>query len=137
MLTASDGTFHLMQLIWQGRTAEVHARVAGAEVNPQLLQQHRDGSHFQNADTWKEFMDFFVLHISPLRNAITAERGFEQAVLLVVDAASQHTYKPDVPWLYLVGIPESMTHVFQPADQLVIPNVKQGSDREYKTWIES
>ena len=48
-------------------------------------------------------MDFFVLHISLLRNAITAERGFEQAVVLVVDAASQHTYKPDVPWLWLVS----------------------------------
>jgi hypothetical protein len=58
-------------------------------------------------------------------------------VLLVVDAATQHSYRPELDWLIYIGIPKCMTHVFQPADQLIIANLKKMSGDAYLKWIES
>jgi hypothetical protein len=38
VLTSMDGKVHLVQMIWKGKTAQVHANVA----SPILLQQHRE-----------------------------------------------------------------------------------------------
>jgi hypothetical protein len=119
-LTSADGTFHLLQLIWKGKTPEVHARVSEEEENPRILQMHREDGHFQNETTWRQFLDHFVGLVSGFRTE-------GQKVLLVVDAATQHSYRPELDWLIYIGIPKCMTHVFQPADQLIIANLKKTS----------
>ncbi len=138
-MTSACGAFHLLQIIWKGKTADVHAKVDEEKANKRIVQMHRPESHFQCAETWRGFIDHFVSYVDPLRKSIAAELGRPTEavkVLLLVDAATVHEYRPPVPWLLFAGIPPSMTHVYQPADQTIIATLKKKARASYAKWLE-
>ena len=73
ILSSLAGECPLLQLIWKGATSASHARVEAGDVNPKILQQHREKSHFQNADTFRTWMEVFVRHASGVREAVMNE----------------------------------------------------------------
>ena len=72
-----SGELHLLQMIWEGKTPQVHARVNGAP-HPKIFQQHREGSHFQDKDTWAAFIEQLKLIVKPLREKVKAEKGLAE-----------------------------------------------------------
>ena len=62
--TNAVGDIVLMQIIWQGKTLAVHVT---DERHPKIMQQHRAESHFQNADTFKEWMRRIAVHCDKVR----------------------------------------------------------------------
>ena len=73
-LSSLDGELVALQQIWKGETSAVHARVSPEEENPRIWQMHQPASHFQNAATWKLFMERFVAVMGPVRAKVIAER---------------------------------------------------------------
>lgn len=229
VLSSMDGKLHLVQLIWAGETNSVHARVRADEEDARILQQHRKGSHFQNAETFTVWMRKFVELATPIRQGVidamrsatantdvpATERTPTDTIASKADAATQTDFTaflpeallselqnlvgdakpisadlshllgraepvPDAPtapasdpappaaadaltnaddprtcvyllldaatqhvcvdytapsWVKILKIPSSLTHVFQPADQLVIPTLKTKCNAGYVAWI--
>jgi hypothetical protein len=111
----------LLQLIWKG-TERVHAEGPGSK---KILQQHRDDSHFQNADTFKVWLGKFIKIVEEDRKKLGKP---DAPAVLILDAAPQHgdpTEELKKHNIHFVEVPKKMTHVFQPADQYIICNLKK------------
>jgi hypothetical protein len=112
VLTSANGDVVLTQLIYKGKTERVHVGINHDDV----LECHREDSHFQNAATWKEWLEAFA--------GVLKKRGNHES-LLIIDAATQHSFCDTADQLRtlncsVVQVPPCQTHVFQPADQYVI-----------------
>jgi hypothetical protein len=110
-------------MIWVGSTTRCHAPLQHAI----LLQQHRPKSHFQDATTYREWFEKFVDVVKKVRE----DNGFAatEPALLIVDAAPQHAVFEELEaahHIVRVCVPKKQTHIFQPADQLVIANIRKG-----------
>jgi hypothetical protein len=135
ILSNLAGEVLCLQMIWKGKTSESHARVV--DPHPKIMQQHREDSHFQSEHTWQQYLRRLETVLSPVRQRLAVD-GVLPPALLLIDAAPQHTAVPDGlrGWLHTCNIPPKMTHVFQPADQFIIANLKQYSVSAYERWIE-
>jgi hypothetical protein len=132
ILTSCDGGVHLLQMIWIGTTARCHAPIQHAI----LLQQHRDKSHFQNTTTYREWFEKFVEVV----NKVRADNGFDatEPALLIVDEAPQHAEFQDLEeahHIVRVSVPKKQTHIFQPADQFVIANIRKGLNEKASDYL--
>lgn len=104
--------------------------------DPRIWQDHQETSHFQNGDTFERWFKKLV----PL---VVARRGDEKVpIVLILDAAEQH--KTDAVKalmkehnIIVVGIPPKMTHVFQPADQFIICNLKAYVQSAWFSYVQS
>ena len=110
-------------------------------IAPRILQQHRADSHFQDADTWTEYIKKFGELVSEVRRVVAFDRGTtveEQRALFVFDMAPQHSLGPveALGFVDVVHVPGKMTHIFQPADQFVITNLRKHSEAAYGRFIE-
>ncbi|KAJ9456630.1 hypothetical protein DIPPA_05267 [Diplonema papillatum] len=134
-----DGTFHLLQMIWEGKTDGVHARVENEHAK--IFQQHREGSHFQNRVTWKALLRKFETIVAPIREAVSQETGgdeMKKKVHLLIDHARQHELGNDdvfPDWINVHMIPRSLTHVYQPADQFIIACIKKLAVKGYNDFV--
>ena len=126
--TSAAGETVLVQIVWQGKTNQVHVD----EVHPLVMQQHREGSHFQNADTFAEWKVEMVSRIAAIRK----REGIADDVraIMFLDQAPQHS-QSDNHWI-LIDIPKKMTHVFQPADQHIIANVKKFTKCAWRGFLQ-
>ena len=128
VLTSADGTLHLCQMIWQGKTEVCHAQVDDERKNPRIFQQHQPESHFQTQLTWKKFFNEFLKVVDKVR----AEHFVDDLTpaCLIVDAAPQHLFDEEMlkqcaeKNIFVVRVPVKQTHIFQPADQFVIAVLK-------------
>eukprot|EP01063_Lacrimia_lanifica_P003704 TRINITY_DN12001_c0_g1_i1.p1 TRINITY_DN12001_c0_g1~~TRINITY_DN12001_c0_g1_i1.p1 ORF type:complete len:605 (-),score=167.86 TRINITY_DN12001_c0_g1_i1:582-2207(-) len=135
-LSCAGGELEQVQCIWQGKTDAVH--VQGVS-EPKIYQCHQPGSHFQNVVTWNAWLvDAFV----PLVRAKRAGRApADTPVCLIADAAGQHACTPETLELledeevYLRRVPAQCTHIFQPADMLVLRNLKVAMSTAWKKYI--
>jgi hypothetical protein len=131
VLTSMDGKVHLVQMIWKGKTNQVHANVG----SPILLQQHREKTHFQDATTFEEWFQRFIQIVTGLRGRL----GEDAKAALIIDAAPQHAGIEQLAAdnnIVLIQVPKKQTHVFQPADQFVIANIRKRIKSERNNWIE-
>lgn len=135
VLSAASGELLLMQLIWKGKTERSEANVE--KKHPLLIQQHREGTHFQNSDTFEEWFQHFI-EIADLRRV---GRGGTLPVCLILDSATQHTFEGmddlcDEHNVHIVTVPPGLTHCFQPADQYIIAGLKQKTRAAWLQYIE-
>ena len=141
VMTSMAGEVSCLQLNWRGKTADVHAKVENP--SDKIFQSHRPESHFQNCSTWRSFIEFFLQKLVPIRQSVQQACGLAALppVLLLSDRAPQHTavktmFPATAEWLHEMAVPPAMTHVFQPADMLVIAHLKQRASLEYAKWLE-
>ena len=61
----------------------------------------------------------------------------EYCVYILLDAATQHTLDASKApkWILILTVPPSLTHIFQPADQTIISNLKSKCNKFYFEWI--
>jgi hypothetical protein len=127
VLTSASGEVLLTQFIYKGKTERVHVGVNQNDV----LECHREDSHFQNMDTWNEWLGAFA--------GVLKRRG-DQKSLLIIDAAPQHALNDTKDELLrhncgVVQVPPAQTHVFQPADQYIIKAIKEKSRSAWDEWL--
>ena len=124
-----------MQLIWRGKTDQV---LASPEIaHPKILQQRQPSSHFQNTDTFAEWITEFISVVSTVRTQ--HELPVDEPALLILDAAHQHGGHVDILAennIEVATIPKKQTHCFQPADMFVIAGLKQGVKRAWASHVE-
>jgi hypothetical protein len=123
--TAANGDIVLMQFVYKG-TPRVY--VEGYADNENVLQCCNVESHFQTAATFKEWNDRFM------KLANKRKTDPSQQILLIIDQARQHVPQA-AEGLRVVKVPPAQTHIFQPADQFIIANVKKKAEEEFKRWI--
>jgi D-lyxose ketol-isomerase len=130
VLSSMDGKIHLLQIIHKAKTGRVHVEL---EDDSKIIQQHREDSHFQNEQTWRVWLDYFVKIVNRIR-----QDDQDQQAILIYDSATQHS----VTSTYLepkridcICVPPKMTHIFQPADQFVISNLKATARKIYNDQI--
>jgi hypothetical protein len=133
--TSADGAFRFAQMIWEGKTARSHALVKSEHMSPLIVQHHNPNSHFQIRETFKEWMERFLVQ------AVRRRGNTDDVIVLVLDRAKQHTYvgmDDDLAAAKcrIVLIPPAMTHVFQPADQLIIPTVRENIVKHSERYLE-
>jgi hypothetical protein len=130
VLTSMSGQLHLLQVIHKGKTAQVLVKAQ----HPRLVQHHRGESHFQDANTFRQWVSHFKTVVAKARAAAGLDPT-EKAVL-IIDAAAQHCIEETQAELAkihcdVVQIPPKTTHVFQPADQFIIANVKAVANNKF------
>ncbi len=135
ILTSADGEAHLLQMIWKGKTARSAARNEG-EDDPMIMQQTQPDSHFQTAETFREWFMRFV----EIARARALPRG-NVPICLILDAARQHHFDEMEEIcmennIAIVGIPPGLTHAFQPADQFIISGLKAKVHSAWNKFVE-
>jgi hypothetical protein len=116
--TAANGDILLMQLVHKG-TPRVY--VEGYADKEKALRCCNAESHFETAATFKEWNDRFM------------EAGQQKEV--GPKSASTADYRAGAPTQAVVKVPPAQTHIFQPADQFIITNVKTKAEEEFKRRI--
>jgi len=137
VLTSADGHLHNMQMIWQGKTE----RSCAEAVTPddRIWQCFREDSHFQNAETWSTWMTKFIEVVVEQRKRL--DLNVDVPACLIADAAPQHAVTTQQAELlkkhniYLVQVPDKMTHCFQPADQFIIKTIKEKMTQSFLRYI--
>lgn len=138
VVSNAAGDVLLLQLIFKGSTNTVHAQVPMGGGNRLILQDHQPESHFQNADTFGRFVDWLLGHVS--RQLPQHAPG--SRCLLLLDDAQQH-WDPAVvrkardAGVDFLKIPKKMTHIYQPADQYIIADLKRKVTVSWQGWVES
>lgn len=125
-----------LQFIYVGGTELVHAAMApvGQPDPDDVLQCHRLNSHFQDKDTWKAWCDKFMATIAKIKSE--KPQLADVTPILFVDCASQHyDSKCYLPGVTVIAIPPKMTHVFQPADQFVISNLRFETNKQFQQYV--
>jgi hypothetical protein len=138
-VTAADGTFVCLQMIWKGKTVASRARVQEQDLDPLILQCNQEESHFQNEKTWGELL-------SRIRNwfkkRLEAPEYAGKRGLFIFDHAPQHGDIQKVKDFFhdtgvdILNVPKKMTHVFQPADMFVISCLKSLASKAWREWVE-
>ena len=59
VLCSADGKVHLLQTIFKGKTEGVHV-LEMTKYSDILMQQHNEHTHFQNSESFSEWMLRFV-----------------------------------------------------------------------------
>ena len=131
--TCADGEVIALQMIWHGKTDAVHAKVP---EHPRIWQDHQPTSHFQNAETFERWFKKFL----PI--AVARRGGEDCPITLILDAAGQHSTESVKALMeqynvVVVCIPPKMTHVFQPADQYVICNLKKYAKNAWFLYVQA
>lgn len=128
--TNGAGEVLLVQLIWKGKTSAVHV----ALQHNKIVQMHREGTHFQDAGTWRVVASEICDRIAAAREASGC--GDKTAVFFY-DAAPQHSQVDAFQRANIVQIelPKKLTHIFQPADQYIIASVKQLCEQAEQKWV--
>ena len=138
VVTNAEGAILLLQLIFNGLTVNVHADVPAGGKNKRILQDHQATSHYQDKDTFARFVDWLIQHV-----AHELPKYDESArALLLLDDAPQH-WVPEVVakakenCIDFLRIPPKMTHIFQPADQFIIADLRRKVTKSWQNWIET
>lgn len=114
-----------VQLIWHGKTER--CGVLNVIPDPIVWQDHQAKSHFQNANTFRNLVHRIVKRVKQDR---IDNNMLDQPAVWIIDMASQHniglTEKLllEKNMIHVVHIEARMTHVYQPADQFIIPCIK-------------
>ena len=134
VLTSSDGKVHGLQMIWEGSTTRCHAD-DNDDPHPLIWQDHQPESQFQCSATWLRFMDKFFEIVEAIRV------GVNGPACLIVDAAPQHALDKETVrrcvdhGVFLVRVPEKMTHVYQPADMFIIKTIKEKMNLAFTRYV--
>eukprot|EP00760_Papus_ankaliazontas_P039918 PhM_4_TR9810/c0_g1_i3/m.21859 len=128
VISNAEGEVLFLHLIWKGETSAVHAHVC----DDLLLQDHRKYSHFQNAETFQRLCNELLLRVTTEK----AKHGmYDVHPVLIIDQAEQHKMDTLIAaGFHIVLIPKKLTHIFQPADQHIIANIKSQSQNEMSKW---
>ena len=131
--TSAAGEVVLVQIIWQGKTDAVHVDDLGDE---RIVQMHRDGSHFQNAETFKQWATEMVRRIGRIRERENIPEDVK--AVMILDQAPQHGEVEIPGWSELIhlAIPKKMTHIFQPADSFIIANIKRWTKCAWRGYLQ-
>jgi hypothetical protein len=124
----------MLQVIHKGKTNQVIPDV----THPRLVQHNRAESHFQNGETFKLWLSDFLRRLQQARRRLSVPD--DTKALLIIDAAGQHAIDETRALLAqhhcaVVQIPPKTTHVFQPADQFIIANIKRKAVAAYNDWL--
>lgn len=126
------------QVIWKGKTDRVHVKLSHCD-NPLLWQTHQPNSHFQNAETFSQLLQRFIAIVDQDRRRF---KLMTRTALWFLDEASQHVPAPqdqvalDSNKILIIKIPAKTTHIFQPADQYIIPTLKKKIKKAYQASFE-
>eukprot|EP00759_Apiculatamorpha_spiralis_P048728 PhF_6_TR44116/c1_g2_i4/m.67323 len=125
VLSNAAGEIVLLQTIWKGLTAQVHA----AGTHQKIYQDHRPDSHFQNGDTFNRWVQRFLVVLENKPQDVTA--------VLIIDQAEQHKCETlSNAGVCCVAVPKKQTHIFQPADQFIIAGIKAGTTAAWNKWVQ-
>lgn len=140
--SCADGTLPLIQFIYKGMTEQVNANLSSEKIIDGIettlddfIQCQRPETHFQDSDTW-------ALYCAKLREIVARKKKNSPSLkdivpILIVDCAGQHVEtKVNLPGWQVFAIPAKMTHIFQPADQYIISNIRQKTRRGLSTNLE-
>jgi hypothetical protein len=114
----------------------VHAVVKHEEKNATITQHHQPKSHFQNEVTFKEWAQMFVAIATTRREDPT------DVIVLLIDQAPQHVEDQELQNLFkeknvvLIEVPKKMTHAFQPADMLIISNIRKHAQTAWHGYVQ-
>ena len=107
------------------------------QAPPKDVHSRENQGHFQNADTFDRWFKRFV----PI--AVERRGDHTTPITLILDAADQHNTSDECKALAalhnikFVGVPPKMTHVFQPADQFVICNLKKYVVNSWNDFVQA
>ena len=136
VLSAADGSLHLVQMIYKGKTNAVHAVPEGV-AHPKIFQDHNPNTHFQTEKTFKVWLTKFKDIVSAVRIRDGLPAG--ERATLILDAATQHITRDaglEEHGVTLVCVPKKQTHCFQPADMFIISGLKQQVQRAWSRHIQ-
>lgn len=138
ILSAAEGRVHSVHLLWRGKTERAHAEPDHRLETTLVWQDHTGStsSHFQTAETFERWVRRFESVVQEVRDGAEPETA---PACLLLDVAPQHGPVSPKEGLAItvVKIPPKQTHVFQPADSLIIACLKQRINTAWAEWIQS
>ena len=131
----ADGTITAVQLIFKGKSKRCAPKVMKKQMDDRIKLMWQPKSHFQTSDTFAQLLKEFAKAVVAKRMRLGLPNTARAVVIF--DGASCHCCEPDLENnIHVVRTPPSMTHVFQPLDQLALAELKASIDKQFLEDLE-